>query len=1247
MVVSPLRDAGREAFRRLARGCGRAVISLRRMTLGSGYRYLMESVAVGDGTPGQSSNLTRYYAESGTPPGVFLGAGLAGLDEGRGVEQGAGVTEEHLFNLLGMCADPVTGKPLGRQPNRAHLSLSKRVAQRTAAISTTHTVAERAEESVRIEAEERVKGGAFRTPVAGFDLTFSPSKSVSTAWALAGRDTKEQIYACHRRAIEVVLTYAEREMFHSRSGTNGVVQEDIEGVVAAAFTHWDSRAGDPQLHDHVVVANRARSVSDGTWRTLDSRGLFKSLIALSELHQGVLSDLLTAELGWGWDGRTRRHSEQLRFEVTGVSEALMAEYSQRSVAIEERKGELINQFALAQGRQPRSVEVLELRRRATLETRQAKEHHSLAEMTESWRLRAESYIGVDQVSWVAGLAERNDLPLLHAGDLADGILDEAAGMAVQRVAERRATFSRANILAEVHRQLQGVRFASPEDRITVAERTADLALAQSLLISAPELHHTPERLRRADGTSRFRAKGHAVYTTATLLEAEARLLEAGRQTGGPTIAMGTVAAVTAAALPGRDHGVALDQAVAVEQIATSGRELDVLVGPAGTGKSTTMAALRAAWEAEHGSGSVLGLAPSAGSAEVLASELGIDTENVAKWLYEHRQEAERLANIRELRNHFRSLPEFARARRPLRQRIIAAEAEVTRWRLRPGQLVIVDEASLAGTFALDELGRAAASAGAKIVLVGDQGQLSSVEAGGMFAALVRDREGFAPELTDVRRFHHAWEKGASVELRAGSPDAIDAYQAHERITDGDRDQMLDALYAAWRRDTKDGQRSLMIAGDLGTVSELNARARADRVAEGAVADAGLQVAGGGTAGVGDLVVTRQNDRRLFTGRRWVRNGDRWSVTATDQDGTVTVQRANGGGTVVLPATYVAEHVELAYASSAHRAQGRTVDTAHAFVTSTTTREALYVLATRGRESNKLYVDTHYDPDPQTAHDQATEAASAKEVLTGVLRNEGADVAAHDMIRREQSEAEGMERLSAEYLTLAAMAQSERWDSLLDRCGLSDGDLAAARTSAAHGPLLAAFREAEARGLDVEDAFPRLVAGRSLADAADVAAVLHARVARWTQAASGRNRRADNLIAGLIPRAQGVSDPEMAQALAERDQAMEARARTLAEQAVESGEGWVRRFGIPPTAPARREHWLRALTTVAAYRDRWHITGEGVLGKQGDVSSTEQIGQRQRAQAAAARALAISSVSVEKQTGTGPELAVEVERGVEL
>ena len=1222
------------------------MISLRRMTLGSGYRYLMESVAVGDGAPAHSSNLTRYYAQSGTPPGVFLGAGLAGLDDGRGVETGSQVTEQHLFNLLGMCADPITGQALGRQPNRAHLSLARRVAHRIAAIPATHSGTERAEERVRIEGEERAKGGTFRTPVAGFDLTFSPSKSVSVAWALADRDTKAQIYACHRQAIEAVLTYAEREVFSSRSGTNGVVQEDVEGVVAAAFTHWDSRAGDPQLHDHVVVANRARSVSDGRWRTLDSRGLFKSVVALSELHQGVLSDLLTKELGWGWDGRARRHSEQLRFEVAGVPEALMAEFSQRSAAIEERKNALVVEFATDRGRQPTSTEVLDIRRRATLETRPAKEHRSLADMTGAWRQRAERYIGGDQRSWVGGLADRNDLPLLHAGDLADAILADAAGVAMQTVAQRRATFSRANLLAEVHRQLHGVRFASPEDRIAVAERTTDLATAQSLLLSAPELQHTPGHLRRPDGTSRFRAKGYEIYTTATLLEAEGRLLDAGRQTGGPAVAKGTVAMSTAANLPGRDHPLSLDQALAVEQIATSGRSLDVLVGPAGTGKSTTMAGLRAVWEAEHGQGSVLGLAPSAAAAEVFAGELGIDTENTAKWLYEHRQEAERLSRLAALRRELRSAGASERRRSPVRRRIAAAEAELTRWRLRRSQLVIVDEATLAGTFALDELVTAAGEAGAKVLLVGDQAQLSAVEAGGMFAALVRDRKGPAPELSDVRRFHNVWEQRASVELRAGSEEAIDAYEAHSRIVSGARDEMLDAIFAAWKHDVASGRTSLMIAGDLGTVSELNARARGDRISAGQVIDEGVAVAGGGTAGVGDQVRTRQNNRRLTSGRTWVRNGDRWTVLAIFEDGGMTVKRANGVGQVLLPADYVLEHVELAYASTAHRAQGRTVDTAHAIVSPTSTREALYVSGTRGRKGNWLYVDTHYDPDPQTSHDEATEPATAKAVLAGVLRNEGADVAAHDMIRREQGEAESMERLSAEYLTLATDAQAERWDALLVRSGFTQTDIDAVRASEAHGPLLAAFREAEARGLDIEAAFPQLVARRPLTDALDVAAVLHARVDRWMRAASGRRRGTDNLIAGLIPKVRGVTDPDMASALTEREHAMELRARTLANQAIEAGHGWVQRLGPAPNHSGHRTRWLRQVSTIAAYRDRWHITGPAPIGSQKDLKRTEQISEFQRAHYALVRARAISQPVGATQANISHDLEIDIVQGVE-
>jgi conjugative relaxase-like TrwC/TraI family protein len=1206
----------------------------------------MESVAAGDGVRHQSQSLADYYAASGTPPGVFLGAGLAALDGGRGVEIGSEVSEQHLFNLLGMCADPITGEALGRPPMRLRPSLPGRDAERIGAVGGAASTADQTVAVVGRAAKERPNRRANRTPVAGFDLTFSPSKSVSTAWALADEDTKAVISACHRRAIEVVLAYAERGVFHSRSGKNGVVQEDVEGVVATAFTHWDSRAGDPQLHDHVVVANRARSVSDGEWRTLDSRGLFKSVVMLGELHQGVLADLLTQELEWGWDERSRRHSDQVRWEVTGVPETLLDEFSQRAAAIEERKEVLIPVFVAAHGRQPTSTEIIRLRQRATLETRPRKEHRPLGTMTEEWRQRAVPYVGNDPQAWVAGLSSRNDLPLLRAGDLADEILADAASVTIHKVSERRATFSRANVLAEVHRQFQGVRFASPDDRIAVAERTADLAVGQSLLISASELHFTPEGLRRADGTSRFRAKGHEIYSTTNLIDAEARLLDAGREIGGPAVATEAAAAVTAAIPPGQSPPFSIDQALAVEQIATSGRRLDVLVGPAGTGKSTTMARLRAVWEDEHGSGSVLGLAPSAAAAEVLAEQLGIDTENTAKWLHEYRQQAERLEKIANLRAALRS-PGTSRHRSALHAELVRVEGEVALWRLRAGQLVIVDEASLVGTFALDELVSAARDARAKVVLVGDQAQLSAISAGGMFAALVHDRGGLAPELTDVRRFVNAWEKAASVELRAGSADAIDAYESHGRVVGGSRDEMLDALYEAWKHDVEAGKTSLMIAADLGTVDELNARAQGDRIGAGSVSGDGVPVSGGATAGIGDQVVTRQNNRRLSTGNHWVRNGDQWRVAGSHADGSLTLQRRHGAGLVHVPVDYVREHVELAYASTAHRAQGRTVDTAHAMVGPNTTREILYVSATRGREANRLYVDTHYDPDPQTSHGDALDPMTAKAVLVGVLRNEGAEVAAHEAIRREQHEAEGMERLSAEYLTLAIEAQAERWDALLARSGLSDDHLATVAASAARGPLFAGLRDAEARGLDVEAALPKLVAGRSLVDAADVASVLHGRVDRWSQAAGGRHRPTGHLIAGLIPRVQGVTDPDMARALAERDQAMEQRALSLAEEAIAARDSWVRPLGALPSRPAQRERWLREVSTVAAYRDRWHIEGQGPLGPPPDRENHEQTAQRKKALAAGERAKAISKTAVDQPINHGLDPRVEVSRGVEL
>jgi hypothetical protein len=433
------------------------------------------------------------------------------------------------------------------------------------------------------------------------------------------------------------------------------------------------------------------------------------------------------------------------------------------------------------------------------------------------------------------------------------------------------------------------------------------------------------------------------------------------------------------------------------------------------------------------------------------------------------------------------------------------------------------------------------------------------------------------------------------------------------------------------------------------VTELNTRARADRVLEGTVSEEGLLIADGQTAGVGDEVVTRQNNRLVTTGKTWVKNGDRWLVTATNPDGSMALRRGNGGGEVSLPADYVAHHVELAYATTAYRSQGRTTDTSHALVSPATTREVLYVSATRGRESNNLYVDTSFDPDPATGHDPAVSQRTARDVLAGVLANDGADVSAHESLERAQLQAEDFKVLAAEYETLAQAAQQQRFEELLGRSGLGPQRRAEIRQSPAYGPLLAAVRDAEVHGLDVEETLPRLVATRSLDDADDLAAVIRDRVDRWAQDGGSRRQAGSGLIAGLIPRAVGVTDTDMARGLHERAEALQRRARELAARAIDQNPLWLRQLGARPSDPLSRERWLEAVKTIAAYRERWNIDGDPrPLGSKATARSIEALNQRRLAQAAFNMAMRLTHatrtqrpevipVAVGLTTDRGPEL----------
>jgi conjugative relaxase-like TrwC/TraI family protein len=1127
----------------------------------------MHSIAAGDGPLGHDvTSLANYYSASGTPAGRFLGRGLASLDGGNGVTEGTIVEDEHLRRMLHDCADPITGRQL---------------------------------------ATKRVRANG----VGSFDLTFSPSKSVSVAWALGDRETRDVIYRCHQEAIAYVLDYAEREVYRVRAGTNGVVMDETNGVIAAAFTHFDSRAGDPQLHDHVVVLNRAQSARDGVWRALDSRAIFSSTVELSELHQGILADLLCRELGWDFDARTRRHSRVPKWEVTGVADGLMAEFSRRSEGIELEKIRLITQFEEDHGRLPTDVEVLRLRQTATLATRPAKRGHSLTSLTEEWTSRAQPYLDTDPGAFVAGLAE--DRTILSASNVTPEVVAVLGQRALDNVATKRSTFSLSNLRAESNRLLQGRRFTSPAERESVVLAIADSAVGATVMLNAPELRTVPDFLRRLDGTSRFTSSAHHLYSSHLILDAESRLLLAAELLGATTVSPTAIEGVTSTLLPGRTFALSADQATAVTDVATSGRMLDLLSAPAGSGKTTTMAGLKAAWEADHGAGSVLGLAPSAAAAEVLGQELDIDTDNVSKFLYEHRLEGQRRRELEAL--HVQVNDRWARGFAPTSRQVDAInerEAALAKWTLSAGQLLIVDEASLASTFDLDELVSAASDAGTKVLLVGDPYQLASVDAGGMFTTLVAARPDVAT-LSTVHRFSCSWEAEASMLLRAGHDAAFYAYQARGRLVEGSRAQLLEQIYAAWSDDVASGHDAIMLAADIATVHELNTRARLERVARGEVT--GQCALAQGHAGVGDVVVTRENQRRLTTSDGvWVKNGDAWLVESLGDDGSLVLTRTTTGARVVVNAAYAATNVELGYATTLHRAQGRTVDRAHCYVSPRTSRELLYVAMTRGRDANLAYFDTAYDIDPATSHDCLLETQSLEEVFRSILRNVGSTRSATDVIRALYELADSVPALLAEYTTIAQLADTTDWAALvhdaLDDSGLATDIVDAAGFDA----LMSTLRRAQGRGVDLETTLLELVTVRELGTATDMATVLDYRLTRWLEASPSVGP--EDLIAGLFPAAIGDFSPDVVSALDERRRALETRCEVAIEQAFEAGDPWVGELGRVPESEAALA-WRDHAVTVAAYRERWAIDNPYVALGTSPTTSAAQRAHHARAQVA--------------------------------
>jgi hypothetical protein len=308
--------------------------------------------------------------------------------------------------------------------------------------------------------------------------------------------------------------------------------------------------------------------------------------------------------------------------------------------------------------------------------------------------------------------------------------------------------------------------------------------------------------------------------------------------------------------------------------------------------------------------------------------------------------------------------------------------------LRPGRLVVIDEAGMADTLTLERVVAYAVGRGAVVRLIGDDQQLAAIGAGGVLRDIARTHG--AVRLDELVRFADPTEAAASTDLREGDAAALGFYLDHDRIHIGDAATCTDQVFDAWTRDRAAGQDCLMLAPTRELVRELNLRGQAAQAGDGPSARLSDECA----AYVGDTVITRRNDRRLATsGTDWVKNGDRWIVSGV-HDGALTVRHRDTGLRATLPATYVEEHVELGWASTVHTAQGLTADVVHGIVTGTESRQTLYTMLTRGRAENHVHVAL---PDPAEDHLMPTpaldHAATATELLEGIVSRDGAAVSA--------------------------------------------------------------------------------------------------------------------------------------------------------------------------------------------------------------------------------------------------------------
>jgi hypothetical protein len=1151
-----------------------------------------------------------YYinaAQAGEAPGRWFGRGAEALGFGEGQ-----VVEAIPFLAVYQQVHPVTGERMGRAPGG--YAKTKDILVRLLE-AEPHATGER-----RLELEREAAQQTRRSP-AYTDVTASHDKTISIVHAairererqarLAGDEQAAMLWEARERRWQEILQEGNRRGLEymqemagwTRTGYHGKRVDGVEPgrweralPVVTTWLQGTNRQGEPHDHSHNLWARMALTESDGKWRALDTMRIRGHLGAMAAVVAAYVESALTREFGVAWV----RRADGMGNEIAGVTQEWKDAFSTRTKQVDVKERRLALQWQLRFGREPSAREMLFIRHTARDYSRKSKEDAQI-----DWDAEAAKWDAA-----IGGrLAEVTEAALGRwqpdASAPRRAAQKEAILAALPWVQREHSTWTKQDLM-KVLGWSMGPQFAhmDPDARQDLLVAMTERALSPGFgvrCLEAPEWPPVPQALRRElDGRSVYTAPGTERYATHGQLSMEEALLQRAQRHGAPfierdmlAVRLGSDADVLDAALrePAQDAaqktgaGLRLDQASMIYEALTSDRRVSVGVGPAGSGKTYTVAAGARAWQASGGQ--VIGLTTSQAARNVLA-EAGIDNaQNSTQFLRHMHEPGERLA-------------------------------EKT--------LIVVDEGSTMSMTHLAQIVALAERDSAKVLITGDHQQLAAVEAGGGMTLLAQHL-GYT-QLACPVRFTAEWEQRASLRLREGDKTALEVCDEHGRITGGTREQVFEDARRAYVTARLAGEDVLLMAYTREDCRDLSRIIRDDLIHLGLV-DHGRSVplAAGSRASAGDLIVARKNDHRLITDPgHTLTNGDRFVVDAVTGEGLLVRRILEGEQLAERPALYPAAKLattDLGYAVTGHNGQGGTVTRGEAVFRGGEPREWVYVALTRGRERNTARVVTDAraaDPvagtqaDPELARADLlrreraglpAEAAKADRdarepvaVLADCLDREAAEDSATEYQRKSLARADHLGLLHARWADQVNTADREHYQQIvLDALPQEwRGQLSPQATW-----LYRTMKAAELAGLDAANVAQTAIRSRSLEGTRDVASVLDARM------------RA--MVEPLVPlplgswqeRVPEIADPQRQEYVRRLAEAMDERTERIGEHALQAEPEWAQRaLGPVPEHPGERLDWQQRASAIGAYRELYGIQDQAdPIGPEPTGSSPEQ------------------------------------------